>query len=207
MVFINGRNRLKNLEEFKYSSSYPERLLDLAASLGALRYGDFILTSGKKSKYYFDGRLLTLDPEGSYLVANTVIQILLESNVKVVAGPALAAIPIVASVSTISYLQGSPIRGIVIRNEAKKHGMGKIIEGVLEKYDRVAVVDDTCSTGGSLLRAIEQVEESGGKVVKVISILDRHLGGSDLIKGKGYEFITILDADEDGKIQSGIPTI
>ena len=153
------------------------------------------------------GRLLTLDPEGSYLVANTVIQILLESNVKVVAGPALAAIPIVASVSTISYLQGRPIRGIVIRNEAKKHGMGKIIEGVLEKYDRVAVVDDTCSTGGSLLRAIEQVEESGGKVVKVISILDRHLGGSDLIKGKGYEFITILDADEDGKIQSGIPTI
>ena len=69
------------------------------------------------------------------------------------------------------------------------------------------MVDDTCSTGGSLLRAIEQVEESGGKVVKVISILDRHLGGSDLIKGKGYEFITILDADEDGKIQSGIPTI
>ena len=84
---------------------------------------------------------------------------------KVTAGPAIAAVPIVAAVSALSYLQGCPIGAVIIRNEAKKHGTGKIIEGILEKGDRVAVVDDTCSTGGSLLRAIEQVEDSGGEVV------------------------------------------
>ena len=207
MASINGRDRLNNLEGLKDSGNYTKRILDLATSLGALKYGDFILTSGKKSKYYFDGRLLTLDPEGSYLVANAVINILVESKVKVTAGPAIAAVPIVAAVSALSYLQGCPIGAVIIRNEAKKHGTGKIIEGILEKGDRVAVVDDTCSTGGSLLRAIEQVEESGGEVVKVISILDRHMGGSDLIKSKGYDFITILDADVEGKIKSGIQTI
>lgn len=172
-----------------------ERIREIAERLGALQFGEFKLTAGGTSSYYFDGRLVTLDPEGSHTVANALLPVLDEYAVDAAAGPAVAAVPMVASIATASYAAGRPVKALIVRPERKKHGTGKIIEGSPRPGHRVAVVDDTCMTGGSLLHAIDTVEEAGCEVVLVACILDRREGGSDAIRARGYDFFSFLEAD------------
>ena len=175
-------------------------ILQLALDVGALQFGEFELTSGATSGYYFDGRLVTLDPEGSYRVATALYPTLVECGAEAVAGPTVAADPIVASVATVSHLKGNPIGALIVRPRAKEHGTGRLIEGKVRPGAKVAVVDDTCSTGGSLLHAVDAVEQAGCEVVKVLCILDRRQGGSDEIRRRGYDFAALLEADDDGNI-------
>ena len=172
----------------------PERIIEIAERLSALQFGEFKLTAGGTSSYYFDGRLVTLDPEGSYTVANALLPVLAAYGVDATAGPAVAAVPIVSAVAVASYAAGTPIRALIVRDERKKHGTGKVIEGSPRAGDRVAVIDDTCQTGGSLIHTIDTVEEAGCRVVIVACILDRREGGSDAIRARGYEFFSILEA-------------
>ena len=185
-------------------ASEASTILELSKSLGALSFGEFKLTSGQTSPYYFDGRLVTLDPEGAFHVARALLALLKECEAEAVAGPAVAAVPMVASVAALSFTDGRPIPGLIVRQEAKGHGAGRLIEGPLRSGARVAVVDDACSTGGSLLRAIEALEAAGCKVVRAICILDRRMGGSDEIKRRGYDFIALLEADEQGRISTSV---
>ena len=177
-----------------------ETILELAQKKGALMFGEFKLSAGGTSPYYFDGRLITLDPEGAYNVARAIIPILRECGAEAIAGPTLGADPIVSAVALMSYLEGHPIPGLIVRKEAKQHGGRRGIEGPLVQGSRVAVVDDACTTGSSLFNAIEAVEAAGCKVVKVISILDRRMGGSDEIRRRGYDFVALLEANEQGEI-------
>ena len=85
-------------------SETVDRLLELALERGAIKYGDFTLTSGKKSSYYFDGRLLSLDPEGAHLIAQALIPLLREAGAKAVGGTTLGADPMVAAVALASHL-------------------------------------------------------------------------------------------------------
>ncbi len=175
-------------------------ILELAKRNGALHFGEFKLSSGGTSSYYFDGRLVTLDPEGAYLVARAFLPILAECRAEAIAGPTVGADPIVSSVAVMSFKRGTPVSGLIVRMEPKRHGAGRMIEGNLQPGVAVAVVDDSCSTGGNLLHAIAAVEEAGCRVVKVMCILDRHQGGSDEIRRRGYDFVALLEADEDGNI-------
>ena len=179
------------------------RLLQLALDLGALRYGDFTLTSGKKSNYYFDGRLLSLHPEGAYLAANALLHLVRASGAEAIGGPTLGADPIVAAVSLASHLEaeGAPVPAFIVRKEAKEHGMGNAVEGHLTAGSKVAVVDDTCTTGGSLFQAIEAAEAAGCTVVMVLAILDRREGGSDELRRRGYDFAALLVANSAGEIE------
>ena len=180
-----------------------ERLLQLALDLGALRYGDFTLTSGKKSSYYFDGRLLSLDPEGAYLTSQALLPLVRSSGAEAIGGPTLGADPIVAAVSLASHLEsdGGPVPAFIVRKEAKEHGMGNAVEGHLKSGSKVAVVDDTCTTGGSLFQAIEAAEAEGCTVVKVLAILDRREGGGDELRRRGYDFTSLLVANDEGEIE------
>ena len=178
-----------------------ERLLEISTRLGALQYGRFTLTSGAVSSYYFDGRLLTLDGEGAYYVGRALEPIIRASGADAVAGPAVAAVPIVTAVSLRSHAEGHAISGLIVRKEAKMHGAGKMIEGAYWDGMSVAVVDDTCTKGGSLLHAINAVEEAGCRVVKVACILDRNEGGSCAIRERGYDFVSLLEANRDGRIR------
>lgn len=178
-------------------------ILKAAKRLGALQFGDFTLTSGAKGTYYFDGRLLTLDPEGTTLVARAFLPMLIDCGAEAIAGPTLGADPIVAAVAMASHLQGRPIPGLIIRMKAKEHGTGRLIEGPLVKGSKVAVVDDSCTSGGSLLHAIDAVEGVGCSVVKVLCILDRQEGGSAEIRRRGYDFASLLQPDGSGGI---VPT-
>ena len=183
---------------------HADPILAIAMRLGALRYGEFELTSGGTSAYYFDGRLVTLDPEGAYLVARAFLPLLRGYGAEAVAGPAVAAVPIVSSVALMSYTDGQPINGLIVRQDAKRHGTMRAIEGTVRVGARVAVVDDACSTGGSLMGAIESVEAAGCKVVIVLCILDRRMGGGDAIKQRGYDFAALLEANEAGEIRPAI---
>jgi orotate phosphoribosyltransferase len=184
------------------SDRLVEQILERATALEALRFGEFKLSAGNVSRYYFDGRILTLDPTGAYLVAKAFILLLREFDAEIIAGPTLGADPIVAAIAVVSHLEGHPISGLIVRKSQKGHGTAKMIEGVLRHGMRVAVVDDTCSSGASLLHAIEAIEAGGGKVVKVLSILDRNEGGGDTIRGLGYSFSSLLIADKDGSIRT-----
>lgn len=179
------------------------RLLQLALDLGAIRYGDFTLTSGRKSSYYFDGRLLSLHPEGAYLTAQGLLPLVRAAGAEAIGGPTLGADPIVAAVSLASHLEsdGDPVPAFIVRKEAKEHGMGNAVEGHLKAGSKVAVVDDTCTTGGSLFQAIEAAEAGGCTVVKVLAILDRREGGSDELRRRGYDFTALLVANDKGEIE------
>ena len=185
------------------SNSESDRILELAKSKGALLFGKFNLSAGGTSSYYFDGRILSLDPEGGYRVAKAFLPILKECGARAVAGPTLGADPIVAAVSIVSYLEGSPIPGLIVRNETKGHGGQRAIEGPtsgLEPGAPIAVVDDTCTTGASLFHTIDAVEAAGYRVVKVLTVLDRNEGGSDEIRRRGYSYQALLTADDSGEI-------
>ena len=176
------------------------RLLELALERGALKYGEFTLTSGQKSSYYFDGRLLSLDPEGAYLVSRCLLPLVWEAGAQAVGGPTLGADPMVAAIALTSHIEGKPVPAFIVRKEAKGHGTGQRIEGPLTPGTRVAIVDDACTTGGSLLHAIQAAEAAGCQVVKVLAILDRHQGGSEELKRRGYDFTALLEATPGEKV-------
>ncbi len=184
-------------------SQAASEILELAKSKGALLFGEFRLSAGGMSGYYFDGRILTLDPEGGYRVAQAFLSILRECGAEAIAGPTLGADPIVSAVSVVSQIEGHPIPGLIVRKEAKGYGGKRAIEGptaALCAGAPVAVVDDTCTTAASLFHAIEAVESAGYRVVKVLSILDRNEGGRAELRRRGYSYQSLLSADENGEI-------
>ena len=178
-------------------------IMELAKAKGALLFGEFQLSAGGTSNYYFDGRILALDPEGGYRVAQAFLPILRDCGAQAIAGPTLGADPIVSAVSIVSHIEGCPIPGLIVRGETKGHGGKRTIEGptyTLGAGAPVVVVDDTCTTGSSLFHAIEAVEGEGYEVVKVLSILDRNEGGSAELRRRGYSYLALLSANENGEI-------
>lgn len=178
-----------------------ERILELAKTLGALTFGEFTLSSGQKSNYYFDGRLLSLNPDGLQEIAEALLPMVRDAGARAIGGPTLGADPIVGGVVLLSGQEGHGMAGFLVRSQAKQHGTGRQIEGPLKKGTPVAVVDDTVSTGGSLFTAIEAAEAHGCRVVKVLAILDRHQGGSEELRRRGYDFEALLEAGPDGQIR------
>ena len=178
-----------------------ERLLERALEKEALKYGQFILSSGQRSRYYFDGRLLSLDPEGAYLIGKALLPIVRSLDVDAIGGPTLGADPIVSAVALTSHVEGTPIPAFIVRGDPKSHGTQQQIEGPLVPGSRVVIVDDVCSTGGSLFHAIEAAEEARCKVVKVLALLDRRQGGSDEVRIRGYDFQCLLVADPQGQVR------
>ena len=166
--------------------------------------GDFTLASGKKSNYYIDCRLTTLDPEGACLVGAAVRKTIfdkcheLETNVDSIGGLTLGADPIALSASMASY-QGEDskiLKPLVVRKAAKEHGKGKQIEGGFKEGDSVVALDDVITTGGSTLKAIEAIENEGGKVAFVLLLVDRREGGKEIIEEAGYKVFSLFTRDE-----------
>ena len=181
--------------------SLADEILAQAEELGALLFGEFVLASGQTSSYYFDGRLLTLSPKGGNLAAQALLPSIREAGAEAVGGPAVGAVPLVAAVTMLSGQDGdASVSGFFVRKEAKDHGAGKAIEGPLSPGARVAVVDDVCSTAGSLYMAIEAAEAAGHEVVLVACILDRGQGGADRLRADGYRFHAVLAADAEGRV-------
>ena len=165
----------------------------------ALKFGDFTLASGKKASYYLDGKQVTLDPAGARLVAEGILDLLPpEAMPEAVGGMSIGADPITAAVVTMSAVRGTPLAGFMVRKQAKGHGTNQYIEGPVRPGDRVVIVEDVVTTGGSSLEAIRRAEDFGLKVDRVITIIDRMEGGAEAFTGRGYRFSSLLSVRDFG---------
>jgi len=158
----------------------------------ALKFGDFTLSSGKKASYYLDCRQVTLDAQGARLVGEGMLDLLSDDLPDLVGGMAIGADPITASILTLAGLKGLPLRGVMVRKEAKQHGTGKLVEGPFQPGESIAIVEDVVTTGGSSLAAIERCEAVGLHIQRVLAIIDRLEGGREAFEQRGYQLKTLF---------------
>ncbi len=166
----------------------------------ALKFGDFTLASGKKATYYLDCKQVTLDAPGAMLVGEGILDLLLATAPlpAAVGGMAIGADPITASVITMAAVRGIPLRGFMVRKNAKGHGTNQFLEGPVRPGDQVAIVEDVVTTGGSSLAAIQRAEAFGLTIVRVIGIIDRMEGGAEAFGRCGYPFSSLLSIRDFG---------
>ena len=169
----------------------PERLL---RDSGALLFGDFTLSSGKRSEYYFDSKKLTLDPVGASFVAGCLVERLDAEGIRCVGGVAYGGIPIVSHIVMLTGMRGdSPIRGFYHRKDSKEHGTGASAEGQFpQQGEPVAMIEDVVTTGGSLLQSIRSAEEEGYNVTHALTLIDRDEGGREKVEAAGYKFWSLF---------------
>ncbi len=140
-----------------------ERLIEIILER-SFKYSDnppFTLVSGRKSNYYFNCKPTTLDPEGMNLIGELVFEMLADSGVTAAGGLTLGADPIANALSVISFQKGRPIKSFIVRKDVKDHGIKNAIEGNVKPGEKVAIIDDVITTGGSTITAIERAREGG----------------------------------------------
>ena len=168
-----------------------KRLMELVRA-HALQFGEFRLASGKMATYYVDCRKLTLTAEGAVQVAAGMLERLAEIRPDAVGGMAIGADPITAAIITLAGVRGESLKGFIVRKEAKAHGTGRDVEGPVLPGDRVVVVEDVVTTGGSSIQAIGKLRAAGIEVEKVLAILDRQAGGREAFAAEGVAFESLF---------------
>ncbi len=157
----------------------------------------FRLVSGAMSRFYFNCKKVTLDPEGQYLIGNLFFQAVRHLEVQGIGGLTLGADPIASAVAYTSWVQQRPIQSFVVRNKPKEHGTAGLIEGNVHAGDRVVVVDDVITTGGSTLQAIEACRQAGLEVVRVVVLVDRQeMNGRENISKEVPDLVALVTRDE-----------
>lgn len=163
----------------------------------ALKKGKFILSSGKESNFYLDGRIITMTPEGAYLVASIILEWIKGSDIQALGGPTLGADPIVGAVAVLSHIQQVPLKTFIVRKQAKEHGTQRQVEGpALKAGDRVVIVDDVATTGKSLVEAKAALDKMGVAVDRAIVIVDRNDGARENLEAIGCKLQAIFNIKE-----------
>jgi orotate phosphoribosyltransferase len=171
---------------------YKRRLLQFLKQK-ALKHGRVLLSSGKVSNYYLDGRLVTLSSQGAYWVASIILDLIKDKKITAIGGPTLGADPIVGAVISLAAIKGKKLGGFIVRKGTKKHGMQHLIEGPrLPKGSRVVLVDDVVTTGGSLIAAKIALARLGVKVDCAIVIVDREEGARENLAKAGCRLISLF---------------
>ena len=172
-------------------------LITLLATRSAKR-GTFTLASGRQSSLYIDARVTTMSPEGLSLIGPLGLNAIREAGwvVDSVGGLTLGADPIACAISYASASTPTPLRAFTVRKEAKTHGTGKLIEGPFRPGDRVAVIEDTITTGGSARKAIDAVRDAGGTVAGVLALVDREEGGREALEALGVAVVSLVRASD-----------
>jgi len=142
----------------------------------------FVLASGRESNFYFNCKPTTLDPEGMNLIGTILFDMLKDTGVTASGGLTLGADPLANALSVVSYQKGQPIKSFIVRKDAKNHGTKGRIEGDLWEGEKVAILDDVITTGGSTITAIERARDAGLEVECVIALVDREEGGRENIE-------------------------
>ncbi len=177
---------------------YDRQALSDLIKQQALKFGDFTLASGKQANFYLDCRQVTLDSRGAQLIGAGMLEMLADDIPDLVGGMAIGADPITAAILTLAGIQNIPLRGVMVRKEPKGHGLGKHVEGPYKEGERLVIVEDVVTTGGSSLKAIEHCEAVGLKVDRVLAIIDRLEGGREAFAARGYELTTLFTIKDFG---------
>ena len=179
------------------SEDDPVRIL---RDSGALLFGEFTLSSGRKSDYYFDSKKLTMEPAGARFVACQLVDRLDAEGIGYVGGVAYGAIPIVSHVVMLTGMRGDkPIRAFYHRKDSKEHGTGAAAEGQFPPSgEPVAIIEDVVTTGSSLLSSIEDAEEKGYNVTHALTLIDRDEGGREKVESAGYKFWALFTVERSG---------
>jgi orotate phosphoribosyltransferase len=175
--------------------SHRDELLHILVAQ-SLKKGDFTLASGQKSTYYIDAKKTTLSSRGAYLVARIFLAMLSDDVPDAVGGLTLGADPIVGAMLTLAGMEDLDLKGLIVRKESKGHGTQSLIEGPMAKGDRVVVIEDVVTTGGSSTKAIEAVRAAGGKVSRVLTIVDREQGGKENLRAMDCRLESIFSIGE-----------
>ncbi len=164
----------------------------------ALKRGTFRLASGREASFYLDAKQVVLDAHGAMLVGRAILERLrsLGPLPAAVGGMSIGADPITSAVITMAGVEGLPLKGFMVRKEPKDHGTKKYVEGPVEPGQRVVIVEDVTTTGGSSLLAIDRVHEFGLVVERVVTVIDRLAGAKDAFAARGIpleSLVTIRD--------------
>jgi len=154
--------------------------------------GPFELRSGAVASWYLDARQTTFDGGGALAVAEAVLEVL-DERVEAIGGMTIGADPIAVAGALLATQRGRPLRSFSIRKEVKGHGAGGRLVGPVGSDDVVAVLEDTTTTGGALLEALEVAVFSGLQVVQVIALVDRSGGDvQDLVVAAGFPYLALI---------------
>ncbi len=166
------------------------------------RYGDFVLASGRRARYYYDGKQVTLHPRWAASIGRLLLGPLLGAGARAVGGMATGAIPIAVAASLAALeVAGEELPVFYVRESRKGHGVQDEVAGAeLVRGLPVAIVEDVVTTGGSSLRAAAAVEALGCQVRVIASLVERHEGGGQEIRRRGYPFFRLFYTDEDGQL-------
>ncbi len=164
----------------------------------SLRRGDFVLSSGARSSYYIDARVTTMSGEGQLLIGRLGLDTLDAAgwSPEIIGGLTLGADPVAYAIAHAAARSGRELDAFTVRKEAKSHGTGRRIEGGFSAGSECVIVEDVVTTGDSALRAIQAVEQAGGRVTGVFAIVDREESGRDRLERSGYPLLTLFRVSE-----------
>jgi orotate phosphoribosyltransferase len=164
----------------------------------ALEFGDFTLASGRKASFYLDCRKVTLDAMGARLIADAMIEALDDDWPDAVGGMAVGAVPIAAAILTRAGEMNRHLSGFFVRKEAKQHGKGRLVEGPVQPGQRVVIVEDVVTSGGSSITAVRLCRDFGLQVDRVLTIVDRLAGGAQRFAELGCRLSALMTIEDLG---------
>ena len=184
------------------NDSLRRRLIELVGSL-AVQRGDFTLASGKKSSYYVDMRRATLHHEAGPLVGHVMLDMLEEAGfgagvADAVGGLTMGADPVATAIMHAAASRGLDVDAFVVRKETKDHGTKRRIEGPSIEGCNVVILEDTSTTGGSPIQALEAAREAGANVLAVAVVVDRATGAREKIEACGVPYLAALGLEDLG---------
>jgi orotate phosphoribosyltransferase len=164
-----------------------ERLLAIIRRESLLQDREFLLTSGRSSSFFIDLKKTMFDPEGAMLLADLLFDKIKGEDVDYIGGMEAGGIPIVAALSMRSWPE-KPLRGFFVRKASKGHGTDQRVDGFIERGSKVILFEDVTTTGGSVMQVVDQAQQFGCTILKVISVVDRLEGAEENFRAAGIKF-------------------
>jgi orotate phosphoribosyltransferase len=168
-----------------------ERLIAIIRRQSLLQNRDFVLASGRSSKFFFDMKRTMFDPEGAALLADLLFAAIKGDDVEYIGGLETGAIPIVAALCARSWPE-RPLKGFFVRKENKGHGTDQRIDGLLQRGSKVILFEDVTTTGGSAMQAVNQARQLDCTVLRVVSAVDRLEGAEENFRAAGIRFESVF---------------
>ncbi len=204
---LTNRSAVQGGEASSATSSYdPVALRHLLATRTFKRdsIDGFLLASGRRSRIYFNVKTTMMHPQGAALCARGLLEKLKGLDADYIGGLEMGAVPLLSVVSAFSAEQGSPLPSFFVRKVPKLHGAQLLIEGMDDLSDEslrgkhVVLIDDVATSGGSILKAVDQVEAAGGTMTDAIVILDREEGAAERLSARGITLHNLFTATDLG---------